>query len=53
MGGGGISLNSVLLLPLVNFITEFRLELMFISPTVSISSNLTHLHGFQQLVQLP
>ena len=32
---------------------EFRLELMYISLIVSIRSNLTYLHGFQQLVLLP
>ena len=31
----------------------FRLELMYISLIVSIRSNLTHLHCFQQLVLLP
>ena len=30
-----------------------RLELMYISLIVSIRSNLTHLHGFQQLVLVP
>ena len=45
--------NSVLLLLLVNFVSVFRLELMYISLIVSIRSNLTHLHGFQQLVLLP
>ena len=30
-----------------------QLELMHISLNVSIRSNLTHLHGFQQLVLLP
>ena len=50
---GQISLNEVLLLLLVNFVSEFRLELMCISLIVSIRSNLTHLHGFQQLVLLP
>ena len=35
----------VLLLLLVNFVSEFRLELMYISLIVSIRSNLTHLHG--------
>ena len=30
-----------------------RLELMYISLIVSIRSNLTHLHDFQQLVLLP
>ena len=50
---GKISLNFVLLLLLVNFVSGFRLELMYISLIVSIRSNLTHLHGFQQLVLLP
>ena len=49
----GISLNSVLLLLLVNFVSGFRLELVYISLIISIRSNLTHLHGFQQLVLLP
>ena len=48
-----ISLNSVLLLLLVNFVSGFRLELMYISLIVSIRSNLSHLHGFQQLKLLP
>ena len=48
-----ISLNSVLLLLLVNFVSGFRLELVYISLTVNIRSNLTYLHGFQQLVLLP
>ena len=47
-----ISLKSVLLLLLVNFVSEFRLELMYISLIESIRSSLTHLHGFQ-LVLLP
>ena len=45
--------NSVLLLLLLNFVSGFRLELMYISLIVSIKSNLTHLHDFQQLVLLP
>ena len=49
----GGTLNLVLLLLLVNFVSGFRLELMYISLIVSIRSNLTHLHGFQQLVLLP
>ena len=49
----GISLNSALLLLLVNFVSGFRLELMYISLIVSIRSNLTHLHDFRQLVLLP
>ena len=48
-----ISLNLVLLLLLVNFVSGFSLELMYISLIISITSNLTHLHGFQQLVLLP
>ena len=51
---GRISLNSVLLLQLLmNFVSEFRLELLYISLIVSIKSNLTHFHGFQLLVLLP
>ena len=34
-------------------VSGFRLELMYISLIVNIRSNLTHLHGFQQLVLLP
>ena len=41
-----------LLLLLVNFLSDFRLELMHISLIVSIRSNLTHL-DFQQLLLLP
>ena len=47
---GRISLNSVLLLLLVNFVSGFRLKLMYISLIKSIRSSLTHLHGFQLLV---
>ena len=50
---GNISLNSVLLLLLVNFVSGFRLELMHISLIKNIRSSLTHLHGFQVLVPLP
>ena len=50
---GRISLNSVLLLRLVNFLIGFRLELMYISHIVNIRSSLTQLHGFQLLVRLP
>ena len=35
------------------FLSGFSLELMYISLIVSIRSNLTHHHGFQQLVLLP
>ena len=37
------------LLLLVNSVSGFRLELMYISLIVSIGSNLTQLHGFQLL----
>ena len=50
---GRISLNSVLLLLLVNFVSGFRLELMCISLIENIRSSLIHLHGFQLLVLLP
>ena len=43
----------VLLLLLVNFVTGFRLKLMYISLIKSIRSSLTHLHAFQLLVLLP
>ena len=49
---GRISLNSVLLLLLVNLTSGSRLELMDISLIVSIRSSLTYLHGFQLLVLL-
>ena len=39
---GRISLNSVLLLLLMNFVSGFRLELMYMSLIVSIRSSLTH-----------
>ena len=42
---GRISLNLVLLLLLVNFVSRFKLELMYISLIENISSSLTHLHG--------
>ena len=42
---GRISLNSVPLQLLVNFVSGFRLKLMHISLIVSIRSNLTYLHG--------
>ena len=50
---GMISLNSVLLLLLVNFVSGFRLELIYVSLIESNRSSLTHLHGFQWLVLLP
>ena len=37
---------------LVNFVSGFRSELMYISLIKSISSSLTHLHSFQLLVLL-
>ena len=48
-----ISLNSVLLLLLVNFVSGFRLESTYITLIVSIRSSLTHLHAFKQQVQQP
>ena len=48
-----ISLNLVLLLLLVNFVSGFWLELMYIYHIENIRSSLTHLHGFQVLVLLP
>ena len=48
----GISLNLVLLLLLVNFVSGFRLELMYISLIENIRSSLTHFHCFQLLVLL-
>ena len=50
---GMVSLNSELLLLLGNFVSVFRLELLYISLIVSIRWNLTHSHGFQLLVLLP
>ena len=50
---GRISLNSVLLLWLVNFVSGFRLEFIYISLIESIRLTLTHLHVFQQFVVLP
>ena len=47
-----ISLNSVLLLLLVNFLSGFRLELMYTSVIISIRSNLTHLHGFHEFIEI-
>ena len=50
---GKISLNSVLLLLLVNFVSGFNLEFMYISLIESIRSSFGHLHGFQLLLLLP
>ena len=49
---GGISLNLVLLLLLVNVASGLRLELTYLSLILNIRSNLTHFHGFQLLVLL-
>ena len=49
---GRISLSSVLLLLLVNFVSGLRLELMYISLIKTIRLSLTHLHGFQLLALL-
>ena len=53
MFNGCITLNLVLLLLLVNFVSGFRLELMYISLIVNIRSSLFHFHGFQLIVLLP
>ena len=45
-----IFLNLVLLLLVVNFVSGFRLELMYIFLIENISLSVTHLHGFQLLV---
>ena len=50
---GMVFLNSVVLLLQVNSVSGFRLELMYISLMENIRLNLTHVHGFQLLVQLP
>ena len=50
---GRIFLNSVLLLLLKNFVSWFRLGLMYISLIVNIRPGITHLNGFQLLVLLP
>ena len=42
---GKISLNLVLVLLLVNFMSGFRLELIYISLIENIRSSLIHLHG--------
>ena len=50
---GKISINLVLLLLLlVDFLSGFRLEFMYISLIENIRSSLTHLDGFQLLVLL-
>ena len=49
---GRIYLNLTLLLLLVNFVSGFRLEWMYISLIVSIRSSLSHFHGFQLFLQL-
>ena len=41
------------LLPLVYYVSAFRLELMYISLIVNIRPSLTHTHGFKLLVPLP
>ena len=46
-----ISLNSMPLLLLVNFVSGFKLDLMYIYLIISIMSSLTHLYGFQLLLQ--
>ena len=46
---GRISLTLVLLVLVVNFVSEFRLELVYISLIVYVRSSLTYLHGFHSL----
>ena len=48
----GYLLKLVLLL-LLNLVSGFRLELMYISLIENNRSSITHLHGFQPLVLLP
>ena len=43
----------MLVLLLVNFVSMFRLELIYISLIVNIRSSVTHLHNYQLLVLLP
>ena len=50
---GRISLNSALLLLLVNSVSRFKLQLMYIYLIINTRSTLTPLHGFQLLVLLP
>ena len=50
---GRISLNSVLLLLLMNFVSRLRLELMYVSLIINIRSSLTYLYVCQLLVLLP
>ena len=50
---GRISLNLMLLLLLVNFVSWFRLELIYTFLIVNTSSSLTNLHGFQLFLLLP
>ena len=49
---GKISLNSVLLLLLVNFMSGFRLELIVLYLKYLVKPH-THLHGFQLHALLP
>ena len=49
---GRISLNSVPLQLLVNFVSGFSLELMYLSLIESVKWSLTHFLGFQLLVLL-
>ena len=46
-------IDLVLLLLLVNFVSGFRLELMYISLIENIRLSLSHLHGFQLPVLMP
>ena len=53
MFDGRMYLNSVLLLLLVNFVSAFRLELMYISLIESTRSSFSHVHDFQLFVLVP
>ena len=48
-----VSLNLVLLQLLMNFVSGFRLELMYTFLIINIRSSFVYLHDFQLLVLLP
>ena len=50
---GIISLSFVLLLLVLNFVKQPKLELMYIFLIVNIRSSLLHINGFKLLVLLP
>ena len=51
--GGVYSKKKVKISGIMNFVSGFRLELMYIYHIENIRSSLIHLHGFQLLVLLP